>query len=451
MKSVSKAVVTVVAAGMLAACGGGGAGGGDSAGKNNSSPSAEKSPTPSVKAPKGFDTSKGWQQTVSWPDDQGTTLPVGAAPEAGVVAFLQKRGADYVVEARDAVTGAPRWSGKAWQPPAPGKNVAADASHLPQLLVVNHDDREYIAVWAHAPSFTEGEGTFSLLLYPADSSGKEISPARTFSVPMDADGKPTVVDDMKGIAVRWEESNNTPHTTSIDLSTARVTTYDEVELPCGEDVLGPCRGEVEALSSDGPVVQLGAFGGFGVPGVWHAGDAVPPGGEIHNSKYKSGRVMDVLGGQVLLTSWFLEDGLGNESVKAVHDLKSGKLVASTPCKSDSERSYSPALSPDGRYAVWDTVAVDLEKGKAYCFAEGVEDEEFVHLVSVADGIAYGYTGPSGDFERVRVSVTLDTGKVEKLPQGTEVPSLLLPKAGGFSLQLADDNVAGRQFIFHPRR
>ncbi|MFF3730087.1 hypothetical protein ACFYXM_07135 [Streptomyces sp. NPDC002476] len=446
MKSVTKAIVTVVAAGMLAACGGGS---GDSAG-NGSTPSAEKSPKPAVRAPKEFDTSKGWQQTVSWPDDDKTELPVGAAPEAGVVAFLQKKGEKYVVEAREAATGALRWSSQPWQPPAPGKNVATDSSHLPQLLVVNQDDREYIAVWAWAPSFTEDD-TFSLLLYPADSSGKEISPARTFSIPMPSHDRPRVVDGGKGILVLWEDSRpNDDRTTAIDLSKGRVTTYEELKLRCDED--GPwefCSGPVEALSPDGPVVQLGAFGGFGVPGAWHAGDAVPPGSKTHPNKYSVGRIMEVLGGHIL-SAWFPENGYGNQSVTAVHDLKSGKLVASTLCASDSDgESRKPTLSPDGRYAVSDSVAFDLEQGKAYCFYEG-GDADYVRLTSIADGTAYGYSRASGESGRP-VTATLATGQVKALPQGTEIPSLLLADVGGFSLKLAESKGQGRQFVFHPRR
>ncbi|MFF9571215.1 hypothetical protein [Streptomyces sp. NPDC014685] len=444
MKSVKKAVVTVMAAGMLAAC----SGGGDSAG-NDSAPSASKSPKPAVKAPKEFDTSKGWQQNISWPDGDETELPVEAASKAGVVAFLQKKGEKYVVEAREAATGALRWSSQPWQPPAPGENVAPDSSHLPQLLVVDQDDREYIAVWAWAPSFTEDD-TFSLLLYPADSSGKEISPARTFSIPMPSHDKPRVVDGGNGLLVLWEDSRpGADRTTAIDLSKGRVTKYEELELPCGEDNLQPCKGPVEALSPDGPVVQLPVHGGFGVPGTWHSGDAVPPGSKIHNSKYKSGRVTEVLGGHVLST-WFPENGYGNQSVTAVHDLKSGKLVASTLCASESSGERRKAvLSPDGRHVVSDSVAVDLEQGKARCFYEG-GDADPIRLTSVADGTAYGYSRADGESEKP-VTVALDTGQVKPLPQGTEIPSLLLADTGGFVLKLAEGKGQGRQFVFHPRR
>ncbi|MFI2415896.1 hypothetical protein [Streptomyces sp. NPDC018947] len=442
MKFVKKAVVTVVTAGMLAACGG--AGERDSPAKSGSLPTAEKSPPLSVKAPKGFDTSKGWQQTVRWPDDGDTKPPVGTAPEAGIVAFLQKKGEHYVVEAREADTGALRWSSRPWQPPALGKDVASDPRYLPQLLVVNDNGREYVVVWAYAASFTEDD-TVSLVLYPADSSGKEISPAHTFSVPMNAQGDPLVADGGNGVMVRWEDSRpGDVRTAAIDLTKDRVTVYDdEMELPCDDDI--PCLGSVEALSPNGPVVQLGAHGGFGAPGAWHAGDAVPPGAKTNPGKYNSGRIMEVLGGHVLST-WFPESGPGNLSVTAAHDLKSGRLVASVPCKGGEETAPARALSPDGRYAVWDTVALDFQQGKAYCF-DGDSEDEFVHLVSVADGTAYGYTRPGG--KTVSVAVTLDTGQVETLPAGTEIPSLLLPKAGGFTLELPDGG--GQQFIFHPRR
>ncbi|MFF0449617.1 hypothetical protein ACFYT4_24925 [Streptomyces sp. NPDC004609] len=441
MRPVRKGVVTVVAAGMLAACGGGGGSTGSGA-----TPSAEKSPNPSVKAPKQFTTSRGWQQTVRWPDDAATDVPVGAAPEAGIVAFLQEKGEDYVVEAREAGTGALRWSSRPWQPPALGKDVAAGPSKLPQLLVVNDNGREYVAVWAYAPSYTKAD-TVSLLLYPADSSGKEISPARTVSLPVNAYEKPTVADGGNGILVSWEDDGTrVRHAAAIDLSTGRVTTYDKVPLPCGEE---PCStGSVTGLSPDGPVVQLPNFGGFGVPDTWHAGDAVPPGTRIETNKYNAGQVGKVLGGHVLST-WLPESGRGGLSVTAAHNLKSGKLVASVSCATESDGdSPKPALSPDGRYAVWDTVALDFEQGKAYCF-DGGDEGEFVHLVSVADGMAYGYTQSAGESGRAPVAVTLGTGRVEELSPGTEIPSLLLPDTGGFSLELADGGA--RQFVFHPRR
>jgi hypothetical protein len=444
MRSVRKAVVTVLAAGMLAACGGDGE---DGRAGSGSSPRAEQSPKPTIKAPEEFNASKGWQQTVKWPKDGLTTVPVGAASEVGVVAFLQEKGENYVVEARDAVTGALRWSSQPWQPPAPGKNVAPDASQLPQLVVVNEDGREYVAVSAYVPTFSD-EDTLSLLLYPADSTGKGISPAHTFSIPLgDAYDKPAVVDGGDGILVRWEDGGRRGlwRAAAIELPKGRITTYDEMKLSCGEDRL--CSGgSVEALSPDGPVVQLGNFGGFGVPDVWHVGDAIPPGSKIHVNDYHNGRIMRVLGKHVLST-WFPESGPSYQSVMAMHDLKSGKLVASASCKSDTEDSNPAALSPDGRYAVSDTIALDLEQGKAYCFDED-NAEEAVYMVSVADGTAYGYIRPAD--ENVPVTVKLDTGKVEALPRGTEVPSLLLSNAGGFSSELPNDDGEWK-FVFLPRR
>ncbi|MFI2415721.1 hypothetical protein [Streptomyces sp. NPDC018947] len=208
MKAVRKIAAAVVATGMLAACGGatGDDGKAGSGGPDGSSPSAEKS---LVKAPEGFDTSKGWQQAVSWVSEDAESMPVGAAPEAGVVAFLQKQGEDYVVEARDASTGAPRWSSKAWRPPVLPENVAPDEAYLPRLLVVNEGDREYVAVWAYAPHFKDKD-TVSLVRYPADSSGKGIAPAHARSLPIEADGPAKVVDGGSGLLVSWEDK--APHT-----------------------------------------------------------------------------------------------------------------------------------------------------------------------------------------------------------------------------------------------
>ncbi|MFG3423517.1 hypothetical protein [Micromonospora sp. NPDC048063] len=450
MRGMGRAVTIMVAAAMLAACGDGADGGARGGDPGGSSPSAGASPQPVVKAPEGFDTAKGWQETVGWLPEDAKNLTVGAAAKAGVVAFLQKKGAGYVVEARDAVTGAPRWSSQQWQPPALPEDVKPDPSYLPQLLVANEEGREYVVVWAYTPRFTE-EDTVSLVAYPADSSGTEVAAAHTRTVPMDAYGPAKVVDGGNGLLVSWEEKG-IDHAAAIDLSKDRVKTYDEsVRLPYCEQT-GCISGSVAGLSPDGPVVTLSPAG-FGVPGVWQASDAVPPGADLKFvSKYENGRVFAVVGEHVF-SLWNAEKGLtkqGGIPVAAVHDLKSGKLRTSVVCDPGGGldgASYQPVLSPNGRYAVAGTIAVDFGKGKSYCFG-GDGEQESVRLLSVDDdGTAYGY-GQGGDAD-VPVTVAVGTGKIEELPQETQIPFLSLPGIGGFSLPAATNGE--RQFAFLPRR
>ncbi|MET8567486.1 hypothetical protein [Streptomyces sp. NPDC004783] len=444
-----KIAAVVVATGMLAACGGatGDDGKAGSGGPGGSLPSAQKS---LVKAPEGFDTSKGWQQAVSWVSEDAESMPVGAAPEAGVVAFLQKRGEDYVVEARDAATGAPRWSSKAWRPPVLPDNVAPDEAYLPRLLVVNEGDREYVAVWAYTPHFTDKD-TVSLVLYPADSSGEGIAPAHARSLPIDAYGPAKVVDGGSGLLVSWEDKG-TSYAAAVDPTKDHVQTYDEsLELPVCQEEVACIGGSVDGLSPDGPVIGLDP-GGFGVPGIWQSFDAVPPGASATKSgRWGNGVVRHILDDHVL-SEWEADrDPARPEetTVAAAHDLKTGKLKASVRCDTEDGDgvSFQPMVSPNGRYAVAGTVAMDLEQGKAYCLQDNGEQES-VRLMSVGDdGIAYGLQRASS--QRVPVAVTLGTGKVEPLPKGTHIPSLSLPRAAGFSLPSPDGN--GLLFTFHPRR
>lgn len=278
----------------------------------------------------------------------------------------------------------------------------------------------------------------SLVLYPADSSGKGIAPAHTRSVSREDSGSAKVVDGGNGLLVHWEDRGDY-HAAAIDLLTERIKTYDEsVRLPyCEEEDVVCNSGRVAGLSPDGPLVAIDP-GGFGVPGVWQASNAVPPAADPKNhGKYENGKVWAVLGDHVF-SSWYAKQGVtkqGGIPVAAVHDLKSGKLQTSVVCDPQGGldgRSYDPVLSPNGRYAVAGTIAFDFETGAARCFGEDEEEgQEGVRLVSVDDdGTAYGY-GQGGD-ANVPVTVAVGTGKVEELPQDTEIPFLSLPGIGGFA-------------------
>ncbi|SFK76415.1 hypothetical protein [Streptomyces pini] len=461
MTTVRKALAAVVAAGLLAACGGsgdeGGTGGPGSAADGSGKPpiGAEKPLRTPVKAPEGFDTSKGWQETVTWLPEGARTAPVDAAPEAGIVAFLQRDGGAYSVEARDAVTGALRWKGEPWEPPAAEDDggLSIRAPRIPRLLVVHEKGREYVVVWAHGlqgeDALSKGEKVISLALYPAGSSGEKVAPARTVTVPADTrSGDVEVRDGGDGLLVRWKDLGW--NAAAVDVSTGRFETYRaDQELPVYCRKVGCGSGEVGALSPAGPVIALSTRG-FGVDGGWQASDAVPPGVDTQEyERYKDGRLWTTAGDHVI-SSWTAEDDPLGRPVWAVHDLSTGKLEMSAPCRT-VERSADapprPVLSANGRYAVVGALALDFERGRAHCLGE-TDQRKGVRLLSVGDdGTAYGFAGGGGTTESAPVAVSLSTGEPEALPQGTEVPFLSLPEAGGFS-PMADGG--GLLFVFHPR-
>lgn len=482
MRTARRAAAAAVVVGLLAGCGSGGddgAAGNESPG--GSSSSAKASPKPSVKAPEGFDTSKGWHASLDWlpkeNSEVATRPPVEAAPKAGVVAFLQRKGEGYVVEARDAATGKLRWSSREWQPPAPVDSGDTDAEPqpAPQLLVVDEDGREYIVLWAYGKNETasddapgedgsdEKPGAFSLVFYPADSSGKEVAPAPAVTVPADADRGLVVHDGGNGVVVRWTPPWSVgKDSATIDISENRVQTYehDQVELPpvCENKGYDSCSGEVAGLSPDGPLVER-SIGSFGVGDAWLSRDAIPPGTREYLPE-RDGQVWQILGDHVV-SSWSPSKGAagwGATPVMAVHDLKSGKLKTSTVCNTGAGPEnvpFQPALSPNGRYAVAGALALDFEQDKAHCLVEhddqsgGMSDDDTgVRLVSVGDdGIAYGYRNDDAGSANVPVAVPLDTGKIQALPEATGIPFVSLPEVGGFALT-ADG--PGRQFVFHPR-
>ncbi|GAA3622054.1 hypothetical protein ACG5V6_07825 [Streptomyces chitinivorans] len=466
MTTVRKALAAVVAAGLLAACGTGGGeggtgdGGGGAAGGGLGKPpiGAEKPLRTPVKAPEGFDTSKGWQETVTWlpekPDgtpDVENGLPVGAAPRAGVVAFLQPEETAYVVEARDEATGTLRWSSRKWEPPVPVERRPLETTpRTPGLLVVEQDGREYVVVWAYGiegeDELSKGRKIISLAVYPADSSGKAVAPAHTVSVPAETTSSFTVMDGGDGILLK---RGSLQQTVSVDAATGRVKTYDaDLRLPVYCEKVDCYEGtSVVALSPAGPVLRndsgsLEGDRGFGVPGGWQAVDAAPPGIDTEgDEEYENGDPQAVLGDR-LLSSWETEDqGL----VWAAHHLETGELEASVPCQEATH--YESARSPNGRYAVAGHLAFDFERGEAHCFGETAE-RKGIRLVSVGDdGTAYGFAGGDETTESAPVAVSLATGEPEVLPRDTEIPFLSLPKAGAFS-PMADGG--GLLFVFHPR-
>lgn len=310
---------------------------------------------------------------------------------------------------------------------------------------------------------TPGQGTsgdeaakaVSFVFYAADSSGKQVAPVRTIAVPANVSGALEVDAGGNGVVVRWRGPwSMSQDSATIDIAENRVQTYEKgkVELPphCVNEGFKSCiGGEVSGLSPDGPVVTL-QVGGFGVGGVWSSRDAIPPGTRPFKPE-DDGRVWQIIGGNVIST-WSPTKGAagwGATPVMAVHDLRTGKLKTSLQCDTGAGPEnvpFAPALSPNGRYAVAGSLALDFEQNQAHCL-DG--EDTGVHLMSVGDdGIAYGYREGESAVRHVPVAVPLDTGKAQELPEGTEIPLLSLRQAGGFVLS---GDGPGKQFVFHPCR
>ncbi|MGY1451845.1 hypothetical protein [Streptomyces sp. SS8] len=461
MTTVRKALAAVVAAGLLAACGtGGGAGGTGGSGTGAAAGGSDKPPTGAekpletpVKAPEGFDTSKGWQETVTWlpKNDEGVAVdpPVSAVPGAGLVAFLQRRGAGYAVEARDAVTGALRWRGEEWRPPERDDTGGTSVLAVPRILTATQGGREYVVVWAHGTkgedALSKGKEVFSFAVWPAGSSGKSVAPAHVVDVPLGYLNRGAKAYDAgEGVLLRAAGDS----VALIDVAAGRFGIHGpDQKLPVSCAGVTECDGgEVEGMAPDGPVVSV-RHGGFGVSGAWLSRDAVPPGADPGGTNTaRHGTVEGFLGDHVL-SSWDPPQDWDDPrpTVWAAHDLKTGALKASVSCRREENRSVS--LSPNGRYAVAGSLAFDLERGRAHCLEE-TDERKGVRLLSVGDdGTAYGFAGGDEATGSAPVAVSLATGEPEALPQDTEIPFLSLPKAGAFS-PMADGG--GLLFVFHPR-
>ncbi|HVV11832.1 hypothetical protein, partial [Amycolatopsis sp.] len=274
--------------------------------------------------PAAFDNTKGWMVEGS----ESTEFDYPAfAPQAGLILLLANKSDSAQVEARDAKTGATRWTGS----PVPETDA--------RLFVTNENGKEYAVVVGKTHAY----------VYDVASAGGSVAAQRDFASPeandvaAQRDGR-VLVDYAGGTAV-------------LDAASGQVARYEQ---------------KVVAASANGPVVQ--GHGAFSVPGGWSSADAVPAGATTGDVK-----AIGSPDGSSLVAEWPSPAG----EIWAVHDMRSGQVLASVPCR--GEDSATPAVSVDGRYLIAGPVAFDLQAKKGFCFGDKGTDLTAVD----PDGTVYG--------------------------------------------------------------
>lgn len=421
------ALTTSVLVLAVAACGSSAEG----TGAGRPAPVSGSAPVPQVSVPEGFDNTRGWAIREG-ADGTRFARPV-MAPRAGLVVVrgTTHDGRTSHVAAHDAETGTVRWTGG----PVPRPEGKVDA--LP--FVVNDGDDEYVVL---ATSGTEGgdngldkaSDVTRLHVYDADSSGDDVAARHEITVPHTASGYELGSDGT--FLVRYRNG-----ATVVNVGTGETTPYDgdeRIQAPreCGQ-LIGSCndRAHVVGVTVNGPLVQ--GTEAFWVPGGWFSDDVVPPGA----SPREGSATVEVAGspdGESVVAAWPVREGIsGTQRVWAVHDGRTGEVVASVTCEQRGDGygnpvDVRPALSDNGRYLIFDLVGFDLETGEGRCFGE-TDTRREIQLTSVADdGTAFGDTGDTP------VAVSLTTAEARPLGEKTVVPSLIGAGVGVFSEDDGDD-------------
>lgn len=223
------------------------------------------------------------------------------------------------------------------------------------------------------------------------------------------------------------------------------------EVPAGPESRRPCSTEQEGcLVRDRPSVATASgvlttestqtsAPRFTLMGSWSSVDIKP-------QDRSSGKVLGVFR-NTLLVLW-AGDG-AKSPLYAVHDLRTGKALASGECAADADSGDDPgkteadvAISPQGRYVAVDSVVLDVSAGTATCY-RGDQNTRGVTFVSVGDnGIAYGTLLDDDNDKTDSVTVRLATKLVEPLPAGTVVPLSVLGSGHGEFVRSNPDGADG---------
>ncbi|MGI5531929.1 hypothetical protein ACQEVX_32465 [Streptomyces syringium] len=322
------------------------------------------------------------------------------APHSGLVVFLKTHegGSTFGVEARDARTGAVRWSSAQWKPGGCTAEIRADDV---QLVVTSKNGKDFAALVAPvregADAVDRGVATTTAAIFAADSAGPGIAPVREVKVP----GAGTA----------------TPHDTAGTLAFANDTGARIVDVTTGAVGSRLDRRSREYL------LKVNRY--FRMDDAWPGQDVLPTGAQKENFP-NHGESHGVRGGYVA-AAWpsKKEDSssLGEPMnfVWALHEEQTGKPVYALACDGLTEggkiSSESRAvLSDNGRYLVTGYVAFDLQAKKGYCFG-GTRDQARVDFLGVDNaGTAYGTARTPGT--GVPVSVDLATGAHTELGGAT---------------------------------
>ncbi|MGX8909653.1 hypothetical protein ACR820_31210 [Streptomyces netropsis] len=322
------------------------------------------------------------------------------APHSGLVLFLRTHegGKAFGVEAREARTGAVRWSSAPWKPSGRTAEFRADDV---QLVVTSKNGKDFAALVAPVregvDAVDRGVATAIAAIFAADSAGRGVAPVREVKVP----GSGTA----------------TPHDTAGTLAFADGTGARIVDVTTGAVGSRLDRGSREYL------LKVNQY--FRMDDAWPSQDVLPTGAQKEDVP-NHGTSHGVRGGYVA-ASWPSKKeessslGLPMNFVWALHEERRGKPVYALACEGLTEggaiSSESRAvLSDNGRYLVTGYVAFDLQAKKGYCFG-GTRDRTRVDFMGVDNaGTAYGTARTPGT--GVSVSVDLATGAHAELGGAT---------------------------------
>jgi hypothetical protein len=305
--------------------------------------------------------------------------------------------------------------------------------------------------WAHGlegkDQLHSGREVVVLVVYPADSKGQEVEPAREISVPVSARPGQVHVSGADGsLLVSWGgDGLYGTSAAKVDVSTGTVSSFGKADalLPQCAATTGCSGSTVLSATSQGPVVAMGS-GGFGVPGGWLSSSVTPEGVSPKSGFLGAlnGRAYGVSGTD-LIASWRTGKYGDSTPVWAVHDTADGRIKAQLACAAKESsgsagRSYAVVSSPNGRYLAAGPVAFDLETKKGVCL-EGDGNRKTINVASISDsGVAYGAVeaaDASDTSDPVIAEVVLKTGAASVLKAGTEVP---IAHAGGSGLLVRRD-------------
>ncbi|MGW0817339.1 hypothetical protein ACWD00_29620 [Streptomyces viridiviolaceus] len=426
--------------------------GGGNAGKD-SAPLESK-----ITAPAAFDSAKGWEVKATWLP-QGQPMPYAVSQKAGAIAYLDKTEQGYVLHIREASSGKLLSTSKPWKGPKLTEGQAGEQTGelaVPQIALIPGQEREYFALWARGEArqdeLHEYKEVVSVAFYPVDASGEDMVPAGAGSAeaPDGEFDRPSAFPGPGGLVVTSYGGDSilvSPDGKVADTSDAKVTLNGEAVDP---DYLMSFPGP-KGLVTNGDD-SIGGDGGFGADGGWQSTKVAPPGVEAVRKEENvgfgmqetpNGRIVGAVGDHVI-ANWLRTP----EDMSAVHQLSTGAVQATAPCRTrDTEydadipspknlAEVAPALSPNGRFLVKGGNVFDLQTGKGTCTDSG-EDAKQITLAAVGDdGTAYGVAGE--DTPRTPVAVSAATGAATPLPEATTTPNAMVEGAGVFATYAGTD-------------
>jgi hypothetical protein len=384
---------------------------------------------PREEIPPSFDNTRGWLVEES-PDGTGFGRPALAPRTDLLLLRTARRDSTSRIVARDAKTGAGRWSSR----PVPLLEGKTDV----MVFVAARDGKEYAVLTNTGAGKDDGLNdpvrSTHLFVYDTASTGDDVAPLRDIRIPGEADHQFVQAD---GFAV--VRSGTT--VAVADIVTGQVTSYPgagaatKAPEACGSD----CNllSKVVAVTPRGPLVQ--GFGAFWTPNGWYSGSSVPAGagGLVGERKVKVAGSPD---GQAVLAAWPIKDDTSTDRIWAVHDGRTGQVQAVTTCYYPNTDDLEPTLSADGRYLFAGSVVFDLTAKKGICLG-ATGTRRAITLTGIdKNGTGYGTASRA-------VTVTLATGEAAPLSETAQAPDIV---AGDVAI-FGRDTAGGANILVYPHR